>query len=92
MNKIIDKLIQESVRETLLEMDIVPLDRQGEANLVRNQAVNAWRMLYRLMDNVKVVMDNDYKAKKGNISNKDVDYVIDYIYNSVQNVAKNTIG
>lgn len=49
-------------------------------------------MIYRLMDNVKVVMDNDYKSKSGNISNKDVDYIIDYIYNSLKNVTKNTIS
>ena len=87
-----DDIIKESVRKTLLEMDLTPLNRQGEANLVKNQSVNAWRMIYRLMDNVKVVMDNDYKSKNGNISNKDVDYIIDYIYNSLKNVTKNTIS
>lgn len=92
MTKKMDDIIKESVRKTLLEMDLTPLNRQGEANLVKNQSVNAWRMIYRLMDNVKVVMDNDYKSKNGNISNKDVDYIIDYIYNSLKNVTKNTIS
>ena len=75
-----------------MEMDLVPVDQQGDANLVKKQSVNAWRMIYRLMDNVKIVMSNDYKAKNGNISNKDVDYIIDYIYNALKNITRNTIG
>lgn len=92
MTKNLDNIIHESVKKTLMEMDLVPVDQQGDANLVKKQSVNAWRMIYRLMDNVKIVMSNDYKAKNGNISNKDVDYIIDYIYNALKNITRNTIG
>ena len=92
MAKNLDSIIQESVKRTLLEMDLVPVNQQGEANLVKKQSVNAWRMIYRLMDNVKSIMNNDYKAKNGNISNKDVDYIIDYIYDALKNITRNTIG
>ena len=92
MNNSINKIIQESVRNVLSEMDLVPTDSQGNPNLVSRQSVNAWRMIYRLMDNVKVKMDYDWQAKNGNISNKDVDEVIDYIYDSLNNITKTSIG
>lgn len=41
MTKKIDDIIKESVRKTFLEMDLTPLNRQGEANLAQNQSVNA---------------------------------------------------
>jgi len=102
MNRNINKIIQENVRKTLLEMDLVPTDEKGNANLVQNQ-VNAWRMIYRLMDNVKTSMDATVKGKKrydhygkytpsDSISNQDVDNIIDYIYNALQNITRNTIG
>jgi len=92
MKKEFEDIIKESVRSVLYEMDIVPTNKHGETNLVKKQSINAWRMIYRLMDNIKVVMDNQYKSKNGNITNKDVDGIIDYLYNSLQNVTKNTIG
>ena len=103
MNKNINKIIQESVRKTLLEMDLVPTDRQENANLVQNQAVNAWRMIYNLMDNVKTSMDATIEGKKkydhygkytssNSVTNQDVDNIIDYIYNALQNIIRNTIG
>jgi len=79
MNRNINKIIEESVKKVLSEMDLVPTNPQGEANLVRRQSVNAWRMIYRLMDNVKVKMDNDYQAKGGNVTNQDVSEVIEII-------------
>jgi len=92
MKKEFEDIIKESVRSVLYEMDIVPTNKHGETNLVKKQSINAWIMIYRLMDNIKVVMDNQYKSKNGNITNKDVDGIIDYLYNSLQNVTKNTIG
>ena len=44
--KNLDKKIRESVKRTLLEMDLVPTERNGEVNLVRNQSISAWRMIY----------------------------------------------
>jgi len=88
MNRNINKIIEESEKKVLSEMDLVPTNPQGEANLVRGQSVNAWRMIYRLMDNVKVKMDNDYQAKGGNVTNQDVSEVIDYIYNAIRNITK----
>lgn len=63
-------------------------DPQEEANLVRRQSLNAWRMIYRLMDNVKLKMDNDYQTKGDNVTNQDVSEVIDYIYNAIKNITK----
>lgn len=64
---------------------------QGEANLVRRQSINAWRMIYRLMDNVKVKMDNDYQARGGNVTNQDVDGVINYINDALNSITRNSI-
>lgn len=92
MNKNINTIIEESVKKVLSEMDLVPTTPQGEANLVRRQSVNACRMIYRLMDNVKVKMDNDYQAREGNVTNQDVDGVINYIYNALASITRNSIG
>lgn len=86
------KIIKESVRKTLLEMDLVPTDRNGEPNLVRRQSVNAWKMLYSLMDNVKIKMKSDYEACGGKVSNQTVNDTIEYINMSINNIMRNTIG
>lgn len=86
-----NKIIRESVKKALLEMNLVSTDRNGETNLVRNQSINAWRMIYSLMDNVKQSMDYTYKDKNGRISNQDVDNTIDYIYNSIESITQSTI-
>ena len=88
----LQKIIKESVRKTLLEMELVPTDNQGNANLVNRQSVNAWKMIYSLMDNVKTSMDLTYQGKNEKISNQDVDTIIDYIYMSLKNITRNTIG
>ena len=88
----LNNIISDSVRKTLLEMDLVPTDKLGNVNLVSRQSVNAWRMIYRLMDNVKTSMDSTYQGKNGKITNQDVDDVIDYIYMSLKNITRNTIG
>lgn len=36
-------------------------------------------------------MDNDYQTKDGNVPNQDVDEAIDYIYNAIKNIIRNTI-
>ena len=92
MNQKIDKIIKESVRDVLMEMDIVPTNQQGEGNMVRKQSINAWRMIYNLMDNVKNAMKSDWQGKNGKITNEDVDRIIDYIYDSIKNITRNTIG
>ena len=103
MDKNVDSIIEERVKKILSEMDLVPMDAQGKANLTRNQAVNAWKMIYRLMDNVKTSMDSTIEGKKkydnygkymssNSITIQDVDNIIDYIYNSLQNIVRNTIG
>ncbi len=78
--------INECVREALLEADIVPNDKDGEPNVVKNPNVNKWRMMYRLMDNVKTLMDNTWESKKGKISKKDIITVKKYIITSFQNI------
>ena len=86
------KIISECVGKTMLEMDLVHTDSQGDVNLVNRKSVNAWRMIYRLMDNVKTSMNSTYQGKNCSISNQDVDGIIDYIYMSLKNITKSTIG
>ena len=76
----------------VLEMDIIQTDNQGNTNCDNRQSINAWRMIYRLMDNVKVSMNAIWNDKNGQIINKDVDDIIDYFNMSLQNIIKNTIG
>ena len=92
MDRNINTIIEECVKKVLSEMDLVPTDNQGNANLIRKQSINAWRMIYRLMDNVKTKMDADWQNNGGNISNQNVDQVIDCIYNALRGITKNTIG
>ena len=88
MEKKIQKIISESIKRSLLEMDLVPTNNQGEANLTRNNALNYWRMIYRLMDNVKTAMDHTYQNKRSAISMNDVNEIIEYINMSIQNIVK----
>ena len=88
MNRRLKQIINEAVRNSLLEMDIVPTDHQGNANLVKNQPLNYWRMIYRLMDNVKTAMDATAQDKQSAISMKDVQDIIQYINNSIYNIMK----
>lgn len=99
----INTIIEESVKKVLSEMDLVPTDAQGNANLTRRQSINAWKMIYRLMDNVKTNMDATIEGKKkydhygrytssNSVTNQDVDNIIDYIYKALQNITRNTIG
>jgi hypothetical protein len=85
------QIIEESVNKVLEEMDLVPTDRNGEVNLVKRRSVNAWKMIYKLMDNVNMSMETTFRDKKGSVTNKDVDNIIDYIYNSLQNITKNAL-
>lgn len=64
------KIIKENVRNALLEMSIVPDDNS------KSKMLNTWKYVYNLMNNVKTKMDSDYNSKKGNISQKDIDDVI----------------
>ena len=88
MTDILTKIIRESIEKVLCEADIVPNDAQGNANIVKNPSINAWRMIYNLMDNVKTKMDYDWEAKNGRMSAKDVDNVIDYILYSLRGITK----
>ena len=78
-----DRIIRESVRKDLMETDIV------HDNGI--SSTNQWKMIYRLMDNVKTKMDTDWQGCGGNISNQDVDQVIDYIYSSLKNITRNAL-
>jgi hypothetical protein len=80
----------ENIREILLEgEDLVPDD-----GIYGNKILTAWKMLYRLMDNVKTSMDctkDDKSQNGGSISLSDFNNIIDYLNGSVQNI-KNTCG
>lgn len=84
----INKIIKENIRKVL---------KEGDENFSKNKALNKWKMIYRLMDNTKVAMDSiidskrEYDEKGGIISSqpitqKDVDYIINYIIESMQNI------
>ena len=92
MGNRINKIIQESVRKVLNEMALIPTDAQGNPNLVKKQTTNAWRIIYRLMDNVKVSMNSTGQGKEVNISISHVDGIIDYIHNFLQNITQHTIN
>ena len=57
-----------------------------ETNLTKNKALNYWKMIYNLMDNVKNVMDNTYQGKKSAISMNDINNIIDYINKSIKSI------
>ena len=63
-----------------------------DRNITRSKTINAWKMIYRLMDNVKVKMDGDYQARSGNVTKSDVNNAIDYIHKALQNIIRNTVG
>lgn len=88
MNKHLKQIINEAIRNTLLEMSIVPIDNQGNINIVKHKPLNYWRMIYRLMDNVKTAMDATAQDKQSNISMKDVQNIIQYINTSINNIMK----
>lgn len=48
----------------------------------------SWRMIYRLMDNVKSVMDDVYEDKNGEITNEDVEQIYNYITDSIIAILK----
>ena len=88
----LNNIIRENVRCALLEMDLVPTDSQGNSILEKKRSSNAWKMIYRLMDNVKTSMDYTYKDKSGNITRQDVYDIVDYINNGIQGILKNTVN
>lgn len=68
------------------------LERLYDANKNSKQAQNAWKMIYRFMDNVKTKMDSDLKRCNGNISINDVDEAMSYIQEGIRGILKNTIN
>lgn len=68
------------------------LERLYDANKNSKQASNAWKMIYRFMDNVKIKMDSDLKQCNGNISINDVDEAMSYIQEGIREILKNTIN
>lgn len=88
----LNNIIRENIRRALLEMDLVPTDSQGNSILEKKRSSNAWKMIYRLMDNVKTSMDYTYKDKSGNITRQDVYDIVDYINNGIQGILKNTVN
>ena len=58
---------------------------------MEKQLIRAWKMIYILMDDVKNFMDEKYKDKNEQISNHDIEDVIEDLNNALKNVMKNTI-
>lgn len=57
--------------------------------LKNKQALNAWKMLYRLMDNVKTMMD--VEVEKGQIDNSKVHSAMEYVRNGIREIIKNNL-
>jgi hypothetical protein len=85
----LQRIINECIKEALVEADIVPTNKHNEANLRKNPYHNAWDMLYKLMDNVRLAMEYHRKEMpKKRITSKDVNYIIDYINQSIVEIKK----
>lgn len=52
------------------------------------QTLNAWRMMYNLMDNIKTLMDRTMEDNKDHITTNDIKNVVDYVNQSMENVLK----
>lgn len=52
------------------------------------QTLNAWRMMYNLMDNIKTLMDRTMEDNKDRITTNDIKNVVDYVNQSMENVLK----
>lgn len=78
--------------KSINEMDLVPLDKNGEPNVSKKPSLNAWRMILELLKSTKQIMDTTYENKRGNIGVNDVNEIIDYIRVSLQNVTSVTIN
>ena len=46
----------------------------------------AWKLLYILMDDVKTIMDNKYRENDGDIPEKDVKEMFDYVRRSLDQI------
>ena len=80
-------------------MDITPTDKKGKVNITRNKALNEWRQIYNLMNNVRASMKATEDGKKkyneygkvissSPISRKDVDNIIDYILSTLKDITE----
>lgn len=52
----------------------------------------AWQMLYKLMDNVKSMMLNEYATNDCNISQNEINKVVNYIYESIEGILTKTMN
>ena len=62
------------------------------SGLNKEQAEKAWKMIYRLMDNVKTKMDYDLELNKGSIEDKNVYEIKDYLRNGMNGIIRNVLG
>ena len=62
------------------------------AGLNKEQAEKAWKMIYRLMDNVKTKMDCDIELNKGSIEDKNVYEIKEYLRNGVNGIMRSVLG
>ena len=62
------------------------------SGLNKEQAEKAWKMIYRLMDNVKTKMDYDLELNKGSIEDKNVYEIKEYLRNGMNGIIRNVLG
>ena len=47
-----------------------------------------WKLLYNFMVNVKKIMDVTYEEKNNEVTENDINYIIDYVNNGIKNIIK----
>lgn len=84
----IDIIINENIQKIILEKDISLIDKNGNEKLVKDKNINLWKRIYEFMNNVKVLMKHDWDTKNGKIKSSDIDNIIDYIHNGIDDLIK----
>lgn len=75
----LNKIIRESVRKTLIKESMLPTDNEGNMVSQKKNTYNHWKILNEFVKNVENRMNITWRDKRGNISNQDVDDVLEYI-------------
>lgn len=82
----LDKIISETVRKTLINESMFPTDNEGNIISQKKNVYNHWKILTEFVKNLENRMNITWRDKRGNISNQDVDDILEYIDMSLDNL------
>lgn len=82
----LDKIITQSVRKSLIKEGLYPTDNDGNIISKKKNPYNYWNILTEFVNNLNYRMNITWKAKKGNISNQDVNDILEYLDISMDNL------